>query len=238
MTLGPSRTEPRPDRAGRRQSPIDIDPAGAQYVPSLPGIAFAFGPSALTLGTVRPATHAPGCDRDDEENIAARPSHGSATAVVTDAHRNLVYELDEVHWHAPAEHTVAGHRFPLEAHLKYHRTGEPSDAMVVAVLVEPGPAHPVLDQVIAAFPEPGEAQRHVPLFDLAALLPASRGSYRYSGSLTTCEYGEGVWWVVLAEPVTAAEAQIGAFAKRIGPNARPVQPPHERAVYTDLPPKG
>lgn len=29
------------------------------------------------------------------------------------------YELADVHWHTPSEHTVGGVAFPMEQHMKY-----------------------------------------------------------------------------------------------------------------------
>jgi len=63
------------------------------------------------------------------------------------------------------------------------------------------------------------------------LLPANRDYYRFNGSLTTPPCSEGVWWLVMKDPVTASKEQIGRFAHVTHhPNNRPVQPINARTV--------
>ena len=63
-----------------------------------------------------------------------------------------------------------------------------------------------------------------------ALLPAKRGYYRYSGSLTTPPCAETVEWLLLTDPIQVAEADVASFAKLYPMNARPVQKDNRRYV--------
>jgi carbonic anhydrase len=65
---------------------------------------------------------------------------------------------------------------------------------------------------------------------LSALLPKSLAYDSFEGSLTTPPCSEGVNWMVLKEPIALAPAQIAAFKKLIGSNARPIQPLNGRVV--------
>ena len=71
--------------------------------------------------------------------------------------------------------------------------------------------------------------------DAGDLLPSTRTSYRYDGSLTTPPCSEGVKWFVLTTPIELSEAQIAAFAAIIHGNNRPVQPLNGRQLLVDSP---
>ena len=62
------------------------------------------------------------------------------------------------------------------------------------------------------------------------LLPTSRTTWRYRGSLTTPPCTEGVAWVILTEPLMPSAGEIDAFATIHPHNFRPVQPLGERVL--------
>ena len=66
--------------------------------------------------------------------------------------------------------------------------------------------------------------------DLNQLLPRERGYYTYMGSLTTPPCSEGVLWMVMKQPVTISDEQIGIFARLYPMNARPVQAASGRLI--------
>jgi carbonic anhydrase len=108
------------------------------------------------------------------------------------------------------------------AHL-VHKDAEGKLA-VVAVLLERGSAHPLVQSVWNNLPlEKGEEQAASVPMDLNNLLPAERQYYTYMGSLTTPPCSEGVLWMVMKKPVNIAPEQIGIFARMYPMNARPVQ---------------
>jgi carbonic anhydrase len=132
------------------------------------------------------------------------------------------YELQQFHFHRPSEERIDGRQFEMSAHL-VHRDGEGRLA-VVAVLLDAGPAQPVVQTVWNNLPleKHEEAPARV-LLDPGALLPADRRYYTYMGSLTTPPCSEGVRWVVMRSPVAAAPEQIELFGRIYPMNARPLQ---------------
>jgi carbonic anhydrase len=66
--------------------------------------------------------------------------------------------------------------------------------------------------------------------DAGSLLPAVRGYFTYTGSLTTPPCTEDVTWFVLKAPVPMSDAQVAAFARRYPHNSRPVQRLNGRKV--------
>ena len=192
---------------GREQSPIDL--AGGVRA-DLPPVDFDYRPARVVV-------------ENTGRTIQATPDPGSG--IVLDRAR---YVLQQFHFHHPGEHTVDGAEMCLEMHL-VHRS-ERGAMAVVGVLFAEGAANAPLAPVWAAMPpEAGASSASVSL-DLAALLPAGRETWRYSGSLTTPPCTEGVAWVVLTEPLTLSAAQIDAFAAVYPNNRRPVQPLGDRVL--------
>ena len=143
------------------------------------------------------------------------------------------FELKQIHFHAPSEHTVGGKAFALEAHFVH--AAEDDELAVVAVLFEDGAADSTLQAILPRMPR--EVGRSLSLkgltFDGTRLLPARRTAYRYRGSLTTPPCTEGVQWIVLRDPRTISASQLATFRKIYQGNARPVQPLNGRVVTTD-----
>ncbi len=132
------------------------------------------------------------------------------------------YALQQFHFHRPSEERIDGKRHDLGVHL-VHQADDGALA-VVAVLIGPGTPLPVLQSVWNHLPlEPGEPGMAGAALDPAELLPADRGYYTYTGSLTTPPCSEGVLWLVLRQPVGADARQLGIFARLYPMNARPVQ---------------
>lgn len=194
---------------GRHQSPIDI---GDTVRAKLPAIEFRYAASALHVvdnGHTIMVTYAPG------------------SAIIVDGQS---YELQQFHFHEPSEERVHGHAFALVAHL-VHKNAK-GELAVVAVLFKQGRESAALAPILGHLP-PGKETEIAPSglsISAAELLPAARGYYTYTGSLTTPPCSENVTWFVLKTPVEASAAQLAAFAKRYPHNARPVQPLNDRVV--------
>jgi carbonic anhydrase len=195
-------------KLGKHQSPIDIQ--SAQKAP-LPGLVFDYRPSPLTV-------------IDNGHTIQVKVAPGSSIKI-----GDATYELVQFHFHRQSEEKVKGKAFAMDAHL-VHRDAAGKLA-VVAVLLEPGAANPVLEQILRNV-SPGQGERAPTgvTIDPAALLPKKRGYYAFTGSLTTPPCSEGVAWFVLKAPMEISEQQVAAFAKRYPHNARPVQPLANRVV--------
>lgn len=143
------------------------------------------------------------------------------------------YTLRQFHVHTPSEHLVAGAPYAAELHLVHE--SEDGELAVLGVLVEEGPAHPILADVLAHVPGAGaDASPTTRPVDVAALLPTDLRTFRYDGSLTTPPCSEGVAWSVLREPVTWSAGQLEAFAALHPGSHRPPQPLGDRVLQLDL----
>ena len=194
---------------GKNQSPInltgfiasDLPPIGMQYQVG--------GKEILNNGHTVQVNYAPG------------------STIVVDGH---AFALKQYHFHAPSEHHINGTSYPMEAHLVH--ADKDGNLAVIAVMFVEGPANASLAQAWDHMPEKaGDTHRLSSSVGAEGMLPSNRNYYRYSGSLTTPPCSEGVRWLVMKEPVTAAKAQIAQFVHVMHhPNNRPVQAVNARAV--------
>ena len=186
---------------GSRQSPIDIQ--GGIAV-DLEPIVFDYRASRFRV-------------IDDGRSVRVDVDPGHAIEVL-----GRRYELQQAHFHRPAEERIDGRQFAMAAHL-VHRAADGRLA-VVAVLLEPGSANAIVQAVWNNLPlERGEPVVARQSLELASLLPEDRGYYTYMGSLTTPPCTEGVLWMVMRQPVQLSAEQIAIFARLYPMNARPVQ---------------
>lgn len=193
---------------GSQQSPIDIDhPIKSQ----LPALKLSWPKSADTIV-------------NNGHTIQLNFAEGG-TLLLGDTK----YKLLQVHFHRPSEHTIAGKSYPMEAHF-VHRA-EAGGLAVVGVLMAEGKPNAAFSKVVKAMPaSEGPAVKADAGFNPGALLPQKLGYYRYTGSLTTPPCSEIVEWLVLADPIQVAAADVAAFAKLYPMNARPVQKDNRRFV--------
>ena len=193
---------------GERQSPIDI--RGGIAV-DLEPIRFEYHPSDVAV-------------IDNGHTVQVNVPPGNRITV-----SGRSYDLVQFHFHRPSEERINGRQFEMVVHL-VHRDFEGRLA-VVAVLLERGPAHPVVQAVWNDLPlEKGMEQPATRPMDIEALLPSDRRYYTYMGSLTTPPCSEGVLWMVLKQPAPLSQEQIGVFARLYPMNARPVQRPAGRLI--------
>ena len=135
--------------------------------------------------------------------------------------------LLQFHFHTPSEERINGVGYPMVAHF-VHKSADGTLA-VVAVLLKEGKENKILAPVFAALPAEGKPVS-LATFEPAAVLPAKRGYYKFTGSLTTPPCSDGVRWQVLKQPVEISTGQIAAFRRLYPMNARPVQPLNGRIV--------
>lgn len=140
------------------------------------------------------------------------------------------FELKQFHFHAPSENRIGGKQFPLEGHLVH--ADKDGNLAVVAVMFQDGGANALLAKLWEKMPAKAGEKATLPAgLSAAQLLPADRDYYRFNGSLTTPPCSEGVWWLVMKQPVSASKAQVGQFSKTVGfANNRPIQPVNARPV--------
>jgi carbonic anhydrase len=197
---------------GRRQSPIDIRDGLAV---DLEPVRFNYQPGRFAV-------------LDDGRTIQVNVAPGSGIDV---AGRH--YALVRLDFHRPSETSVSGRRFEMSLHLVH--SDEEGRLAVVALLVDRGPAQPLVQQVLNNLPlerdEPQQADR--PL-DPSKLLPADRSYYTFMGSTTAPPCTEGVRWIVMRQPVTMSPEQIELFSRIYPMNARPTQPVDGRRILMSL----
>lgn len=193
---------------GQRQSPIDI----RDGIPvELDPIQFDYKLSAFRV-----------IDNGHTVQVNVEPGN----RIVVNGRR---YDLVQFHFHRPSEERLNGRQFEMVAHL-VHKDLEGKLA-VVAVLLDEGKGHPVVQQVWNNLPlEKHTEQAGLQGIDLLQLLPDDRRYVTYMGSLTTPPCAEGVLWMVMKKPVTLSAQQIAIFSRLYPMNARPVQPLGNRLI--------
>ncbi len=198
---------------GIHQSPIDlVNPIAVE----LPAMTFKYQPTVLNI-------------RNTGHTIQVAYNEGSWIEV--DGTR---YELQQFHFHAPGEHTVAGRAFDMEMH--YVHQSEDGTLAVVGVLIERGSDNPTFASIWSNLPSVSGEMRSIESVTVNAdeLLPSTRHTYRYEGSLTTPPCSEGVKWFIITTPIEMSESQILAFETIMQGNSRPVQPLNGRELLVDV----
>ncbi len=203
-----------------QQSPIDIRSENV-FFSQLPALNFSYG-TPVTLDVVN--TGSP----NEESTVRADVPNGPSLTV-----NGVTYQLLQFHFHTKAEHLIDGHQAGMELHL-VHQAAD-SSLLVVGRFIEPGDANALLAPIFSDLPLTTLQHKTIPNFNLAGLLPADLGTYRYPGSLTTSPFAEGVKWNVFGAPLTLSQAQIDAF-RALFPdgNSRHTQALDGRVILTDI----
>lgn len=196
---------------GHQQSPIDL---ANEVAVDLPDLTFHYQPSAINIV-------------NNGHTIQVNYDTGSTIEV-----DDVVYTLQQFHFHAHSEHTIRGESFPLEIHLVHQN--EDGQLAVVGLMAEAGATDDPLNVVWANLPMEAHQSVHVDgQINAADLLPIDHTYYGYAGSLTTPPCSEGVKWHILTTPIQFSTTQLDTMAALLQDNFRPVQPLNERAVALD-----
>ncbi|KAH9319799.1 hypothetical protein KI387_021568, partial [Taxus chinensis] len=127
----------------------------------------------------------------------------------------VIYRLQQLHWHHPAEHTLDGIRYPLELHI-VHQTDDNKTA-VIGVIYKLGTPDPFLERLQNAIQEVENNEEvylgYVDANETGIL--SYEDYYRYNGSLTTSPYTEGVIWTVIKQVRTVTKNQIDGLQKAL-----------------------
>jgi carbonic anhydrase len=186
---------------GNRQSPIDIRD-GIKV--ELEQIAFDYRPSGFNV-------------TDNGHTVQVQLGGGNYITVA-----GRTYELQQLHFHRPAEERVNGKSYEMGIHL-VHRDVEGRTA-IVALMLQRGRPQPAVQTVWNNLPlEKRETFAPSIVFDPNDLLPERRDYDTYMGSLTEPPCTEGVLWLVMKEPLQASPEQLALFSRLYPLNARPVQ---------------
>ena len=164
-----------------------------------------------------------------ESTIRANIDPGEGSLTVD----GKTYSLAQFHFHEPSEHLENNKPAPMEMHLVFANA---DNLVVVGRLVNEGSFNSALGPIFSDLPETVTETKSIDNFNLNSLLPDRMETFRYTGSLTTPPFTEGVKWITFAQPMEMSAAQLQAFETLFPEgNARPVQPLNGRIILTDLP---
>jgi len=194
---------------GSQQSPIDV---GEGIKAQLPPVRVTWARSVATI-------------ENNGHTIQGNLAESSTLAIGDGGNFRLV----QFHFHHPSEHLIAGKRFAMEVHFVHANAA--NSLAVLAVMMTAGRANAVFNKIVSTMPEKeGPPVKADDAINPNGLLPAGRSYFRYQGSLTTPPCSETVDWLLLTEPIQAAQADIARFGKLYAMNARPLQKTNRRFV--------
>ena len=193
---------------GNGQSPIDIS---EWHESEAPAPDFAYRTNAARV-----------------ERVHGLPivqfEHGSQLGLGADR-----FQLLQLHWHTPAEHTIEAEELDAELHLVH--ANEHDELLVVGIVYQLGEADARLQQIIDETPATGDELGVVPSLSASDHVPESDGFYHYTGSLTAAPFSEPVQWYVARAIRTVSPRQVEQLqALTGGPNARALQDRNERRI--------
>lgn len=196
---------------GKEQSPIDIK--GAHLNKALQPIEFHYVAGPVTL-------------ENDGHTVEVEVNPGSYIVA-----NGVRYDLQQFHFHHPAEEVVNGKLTDMDIHL-VHKSADGKLAVIAVRLSEDrGQPNATLATLWQHLPTtPGATYKVTDMVNPGGLLPGDRGYWTYMGSLTTPPCTEGVRWFVFEQPITISREQLRAFADLYKVNSRPVQDTHGRRI--------
>lgn len=197
--------------SGQRQSPIAITPESLAS-PSLPAMQLHYLSAPLRLA-------------NDGHTVRVRFAKAGQITLGDEPFR-----LEQVHFHTPGGDQINGEHFPMAAHL-LHRDRQ-GRLLAITLAFRLGAENPVLKALLPQIPIKADGDHLHPQLpiNVAALMPADLGYYRYSGSLTEAPCTENVEWLVMKQPVELSPAQLAAYRQRFADNMRAPNPLHGRIV--------
>jgi carbonic anhydrase len=144
------------------------------------------------------------------------------------------YDLVQYEFHRPSENTVNGKLSDMEVEL-VHRSADGKLVIVSVLLIEDAnQPNATMATLVPNLPaKAGSTAEITDMISTAGLLPADRGYWTYTGSVTTPPCGEGVQWFVFEQPMTISRTQLRAFSAIYARNNRPTQELNGRWLQAD-----
>ncbi len=146
-------------------------------------------------------------------------------------YKDQIYQLVQLHFHEPSEHTINGLRYPIELHF-VHYNKQIARFTVLSVLGIEGKQSHCFEFFKHFLPiKNGETKEVEMSHDLNSLFPSSGNYFSYSGSLTTPPCTENVNWLIFEEAIELSEEEVIAFKENMPlDNYRNQQALNERKV--------
>ncbi|MBE1877914.1 carbonic anhydrase [Myceligenerans pegani] len=179
---------------------------------------------------------------EDTEGVVADTGH-TFQLTVADGGTGLTYDgenydLVQMHYHVPSEHTVEGDAADVEFHF-VHQSAD-GGVLVLGLMGEEGEETPAMQPFIDAVNAEHDTDTDEEAdtddegtetgLDLSTILPDDSSAYSYEGSLTTPPCTEGVHWLVLEERISLSPEQLEVLTGAEDHNARPTQPLGDREI--------
>lgn len=145
--------------------------------------------------------------------------------------KNINYDLVQIHFHEPSEHTINGVRYPIEIHLVHQ--SDQKDYTVIGIMgIEGGESH-FMEGMGSYLPLEVNTEKIIDKsFDIRTVLPEKKDFYTYQGSLTTPPCTENVQWIILKNPLELSLEEVIKLGSNMPlKNYRNEQPLNDRKVY-------
>ncbi len=208
--------EKNSDCSGQRQSPINIiDINTIEDKEQISLIDFYYSPKTI-LNKVRNNGHSIQFDFELGDSIV---------------NNGVNFDLIQIHFHEPSEHTINGVRYPIEIHLVHQ--SEQKNYTVLSVLGIEGERSQTMEKMESFLPlQIGQEKEIEKAFDLSRIFPENETYYSYGGSLTTPPCTENVQWIVFKEPIAVSLEEVLKLKDNMPlKNYRDEQPLNDRLVY-------
>ena len=141
------------------------------------------------------------------------------------------YDLKQIHFHEPSEHTINGVRYPIEMHMVH--TSRDGNLTVLGIMGIEGINSAPFQFLENYLPVKAGGSKTIDSpFNLNMNLPEERDKFfYYSGSLTTPPCSEHVNWIVFKTPITLSLEQVKVLQELMPVNNyRNEQPLNDRVV--------
>lgn len=196
---------------GHEQSPLDI--RGARLDKNLQPLEFHYIAGPVRL-------------ENDGHTVVVHVDPGSYMVA-----GSVRYELVQFSFHHPGETPVKGKLTDMDVEL-LHRSGDGKMAVVTVRLAEQvGNPNAVLATLWEHLPKTtGQTEKVAEMVSAGGLLPADRGYWTYSGSLSSPPCTEGVRWFVFEQEISISRDQLRTFGAMFRVNSRPLQDAHGRRI--------
>lgn len=180
------------------------------------------------------AGRAPGDTTIDKYSYDPAEKHWRVSTVVRVTHNQLEYQLTEFHLHMGGEHTLDGHKYPVEVHFVFESAN--GQVLVLAWLAKPAKvsakqatkkrakrstAEALSGSGVISSSSSSSFFRHL-LANKPVRIPAVGSHWNYPGSLTTPPFTKSVNWLVSSHLLQISAADLEAL-KPLSKRERPLQ---------------
>lgn len=197
--------------SGSSQSPIDVITSGSS--PLSPTPAPSYGLATMEL-------------KKKVENWALECKTPNTCGSLS--YDGQDFDVFNIHFHAPSEHTIDGKKYPLEAHIVHLNGGQ---IKVMAFLFEVGLIPNTFPALVINSICLGSKTMSVAL---GLLLDTTKGMCTYNGSLTTPPCSETVQFFIQRKILKVTQTELNnfitTFNSPVNANSRPVQPLNGRSI--------